>query len=177
MPLSKVTHSPRGQSTSRGWSMQGYKGSAFTLKGLPSFRVSCGYSWDCCDTCISVEFLLLCPPATYTPAQGLSLRAFPSRTPAFKPPSQSLCPMDQSRQCLSSQYPRVFHHTRNSLVLQLVKNLPAMQETQVQSLGQEAPLENKMATQSSTLAWRIPWQRTWRATVHGITESRTRLCC
>ena len=39
----------------------------------------------------------------------------------------------------------------------MVKNLPAMQETQVQSLGQEYPLEKEMATHSSILAWRIPW--------------------
>ena len=39
----------------------------------------------------------------------------------------------------------------------MVKNLPAMQETQVQFLGWEDPLEKKMATQSSILAWRIPW--------------------
>ena len=44
-----------------------------------------------------------------------------------------------------------------SLVAQMVKNLPAMQETQVQSLGQKDPLEKEMATQSSILAWRIPW--------------------
>ena len=40
---------------------------------------------------------------------------------------------------------------------QIVKNLPAMQETQVPSLGQEDPLEEEMATHSSTLARRIPW--------------------
>ena len=40
---------------------------------------------------------------------------------------------------------------------QLVKNLPAMQETWVQSLGREDPLEKGMATYSSILAWRIPW--------------------
>ena len=39
----------------------------------------------------------------------------------------------------------------------MVKNLPAMQETQVRFLGQEDPLEKGMATYSSTLAWRIPW--------------------
>ena len=44
-----------------------------------------------------------------------------------------------------------------SLVTQTVKSLPAMQETQVQSLGQEDPLEKGMATHSSILAWRIPW--------------------
>ena len=43
------------------------------------------------------------------------------------------------------------------LVAQRVKNPPEMQETQVQSLGQEDPLEKKMATHSSILAWRIPW--------------------
>ena len=42
-------------------------------------------------------------------------------------------------------------------VAQMVKNLPAMQETQVPSLGQEGPLEKEMATHSSILAWRIPW--------------------
>ena len=44
-----------------------------------------------------------------------------------------------------------------SLVAQMVKNLPAMQETQVPSLGQEDPLEKEMATHSSILAQRIPW--------------------
>ena len=39
----------------------------------------------------------------------------------------------------------------------MVKNLPAMQETQVQSLGQEAPLEEEMETHSRILAWRVPW--------------------
>ena len=40
---------------------------------------------------------------------------------------------------------------------QMVKSLPAMQETRVLSLGQEDPLEKEMATHSSILAWRIPW--------------------
>ena len=40
---------------------------------------------------------------------------------------------------------------------QTVKHLPTMEETQVQSLGQEDPLEKEMATHSSTLAWKIPW--------------------
>ena len=46
---------------------------------------------------------------------------------------------------------------RASLVAQMVKNPPAMQESQVQSLGWEDPLEKGMATHSSILAWRIPW--------------------
>ena len=45
----------------------------------------------------------------------------------------------------------------SSLVAQMAKNLPIMQETQVQSLGREDPLEKKMATCSSILAYRIPW--------------------
>ena len=44
-----------------------------------------------------------------------------------------------------------------SLVAQVVKCLPTMWETQVRSLGWEDPLEKKMATHSSTLAWKIPW--------------------
>ena len=44
-----------------------------------------------------------------------------------------------------------------SLVVQTVKNLPAVQETWVQSLDWEDPLEKEMATHSSTLAWKIPW--------------------
>ena len=43
------------------------------------------------------------------------------------------------------------------LVAQTVKNLPAVWETQVGSLGQEDPLEKEMATHSSLLAWKIPW--------------------
>ena len=45
------------------------------------------------------------------------------------------------------------------MVLLMVKNLPAMRETQVQSLGWEDPLEKEMATYSSILAWRTPGQR------------------
>ena len=44
-----------------------------------------------------------------------------------------------------------------SLVAQIVKNLPAMREMQVQSLSQKDPLENEMASHSSILAWRIAW--------------------
>ena len=58
----------------------------------------------------------------------------------------------------------------------VVKNPPAnagdLRETQVRSLGQEDPLEEGMATHSSTLAWRIPMDRgAWRATVHGVGKS------
>ena len=47
--------------------------------------------------------------------------------------------------------------SKASLVAQMVKNLPAMQESSVRSLSQEDPLEKEMATHSSILSWRIPW--------------------
>ena len=56
-----------------------------------------------------------------------------------------------------SQFKSSHATTRASLVAQTVKNLPAMQETWVRSLGWEDPLEEGMATHSSILAWRIPW--------------------
>ena len=56
----------------------------------------------------------------------------------------------------------------------MVKNLPAMQETQVRSLGRKDPLDEGMAIHSSILAWRIPTEKgAWRATDHGITKSQT----
>ena len=61
-----------------------------------------------------------------------------------------------------------------SLVAQIVKNLPAMRETTLRSLGPEDPLEDSMATHSSILAWRISMDRgaCW-AIVHGVAKSRT----
>ena len=69
-----------------------------------------------------------------------------------------------------------------SLVAQMVKNLPAVQETQVPSLGQEYPLEKEMATHSNILAWKIPWieepgglqsmdRGAWWAAVHAVAKS------
>ena len=56
-------------------------------------------------------------------------------------------------QCINAYIYRIWA----SLVAQSVKNLPAVQETWVRSLGQEGPLEKEMTTHSSILAWRIPW--------------------
>ena len=53
--------------------------------------------------------------------------------------------------------PFIYQYTGASLVAQTVKNLPAMRETQVQSLGREDPLEKEMATQSSIPAWETLW--------------------
>ena len=58
----------------------------------------------------------------------------------------------------------------------MVKNLPAMRQTWVQSLGWEDPLEEGMAIYSSILAWRISMDRgAWWATVRGVAKGRTRL--
>ena len=59
---------------------------------------------------------------------------------------------------------------------QLVKNLPAMQETLVRSLGWEDPLEEGMATHSSMLAWRSPTDRgAWWGEAPGVSKSRAQL--
>ena len=58
----------------------------------------------------------------------------------------------------------------------MVNNLPAMQETSVQSLSWDDPLEEGMATCSSVLAWRISMDRgAWQATVHGVAKSQAQL--
>ena len=69
-----------------------------------------------------------------------------------------------------------FLYSWASLVAQTVKNLPAVQETWVQSLGWEDPLEKGKTPHSSVLAWRIPLDGgSWQATVHRVTESQTRV--
>ena len=61
----------------------------------------------------------------------------------------------------------------NSLVAQMIKRLPVMWETQIQSLGREGLLEKEMATHSSVLAWKIPWTGEHdRLTVRGVTKSQ-----
>ena len=55
----------------------------------------------------------------------------------------------------------------------VVKNLLAVQKTQGGSLGWEDPLEKGMEIHSSILAWRIPMDRAWQATVHGVAKSWT----
>ena len=59
-----------------------------------------------------------------------------------------------------------------SLIAQSVKNLPAIEETWVQFLGREHPLEKEIATHSSILAQRILDRGAWQATVHGVTRVR-----
>ena len=63
-----------------------------------------------------------------------------------------------------------------SQVAQRVKNPPIMQESWVQSLGGEDPLEEGMTTHSNILAWRICMDRgAWQATVHAVAKSQTQL--
>ena len=69
-----------------------------------------------------------------------------------------------------TQYP-----LQASLVAQKIKNLPAIQETQVWSLGQEDPLEQDMETHSSILAWRIPWTGSLVGYGIKVAKSETRL--
>ena len=66
-----------------------------------------------------------------------------------------------------------FSFKLTNLVAQMIKNLPAMQETWVQSLGQEDPLEKGVATHSSILAWRIPWTEEPGGLPWGLKESDT----
>ena len=68
-------------------------------------------------------------------------------------------PPGKSLGCFYKTHSGIYHISEAwaSLVIQMVKNLPAIQETWVLSLGQEDPLEKVMVTHSSILAWRIPW--------------------
>ena len=71
---------------------------------------------------------------------------------------------------LSNDFPRI----KGFPVAQTVKNLPVIQESQVQPLGQEDSLENGMATHSRFLAWRIPWtEKPGRLQFMGVTKSQS----
>ena len=77
---------------------------------------------------------------------------------------------------LNLQFSRHYQILWSPLVIQTVKNLPAIQGIRFQSLGWEDPLEEGMATHSNILAWRIPLDReAWRATIHGVAKNRTQL--
>ena len=93
-------------------------------------------------------------------------------TPVIRPKSKTITPNAEYEETVDSQsflqgmqngtdFGSFVYKAKDrlggSLVAQIVKNRPAMQETWVWSLGQEDPLEKQMATHSSILAWRIPW--------------------
>ena len=85
--------------------------------------------------------------------------------------SKSVLPMFSSKSLIVLSLSGTF------LVAQTVKRLPTMQETWVQSLGWEDPLEKEMETHSSILAWKIPWtEEPGRLqSVRGVAKSRTQL--
>ena len=68
------------------------------------------------------------------------------------------------------------HPSMRAFLVSLVRNPPAMQQTQARSLGREDHLEEEMATHPSILPGKIPWTRgAWQATVHGVAKSLTQL--
>ena len=88
-----------------------------------------------------------------------------------------LCPV-----CIKSKHHFIHTHTHTylflggSMVAQMVKNLPAMQEMHIQFLGQEEPLEKEMTAHSSILAWRILWtQEPDGLQLMGLQKRQTRL--
>ena len=89
---------------------------------------------------------------------------------------ESACTIPGSGRSSGRGHGNTLQYSWASLVAQIVKNLPAMQEFWVQSLGWEDPLEEGMATHSSILAHRIPKDReAWQAKTHRATKSRTQL--
>ena len=99
------------------------------------------------------------------PACGMERAAGELRKPQLK------CAVSPAGLTLEGDTPITQQGKQTFLIAQSVKNLPAMQETLVRSLGLEDPLEKGKATLSSILAWRIPPD----CTVHGVARSRTRL--
>ena len=86
-------------------------------------------------------------------AFGIWLLPLPAPFP-LPPPAPSLSPF---LPLIIDELSLFTSINRTSLVVQMVKNIPVMQESWVRSLGWEDPLEKEMATHSSILAWRIPW--------------------
>ena len=99
-----------------------------------------------------------------------------SHCPPSLLPAPSSLVYTHAHPCTHNGHTDTHWPSRASLVAQLVKNLPAMREPWVQSLGWEDPLEKGMVTTCSTLAWRIPMDRgAWWTIVHGVAKRWTRL--
>ena len=96
---------------------------------------------------------------SFTPFLRPLLRIHPLRVSpqASSPLSQAFSVLTVPWNTRNLQKTLMLSRSRASLMAQLVKNLPVMQETWVQSLGWEDPLGKGRATHSSILAWRIPW--------------------
>ena len=101
-----------------------------------------------------------CAPALEDPVSKLLVLTNPASRLYFPSPQGDSCLLQLTLRCLRVLFlPFQSANTSlaPSLVAQMVKSLPIVWETQVQSLGQEDPLEKGKATHSSILAWRIPW--------------------
>ena len=113
----------------------------------------------------SSHHLILCHPLLLLPPISPSIRVFSSestlnmRWPKYWSFSFSISPSKEHPGLISFRmdWLDLLALLHASLIAQSVKNLPAMQETWVQFLGQEDPLEKEMAIHSSILAWKIPW--------------------
>ena len=107
---------------------------------------------------------------SFTPFLRPLLRIHPLRVSpqASSPLSQAFSVLTVPWNTRNLQKTLMLSRSRASLVAQLVKNLPVMQETWVQSLGWDDPLEKGKAIHSSILAWKIPWLRvmTWLSDFH-----------
>ena len=100
---------------------------------------------------------------------GLFLGTSADEEPTCNVGDPSLIPGSESSPAEGIGYP--LQYSWASLMAQMVKNPPALQETQVRSLGWEDPLEEGMTTYSSLIAWRIPMDR--GAIVHGVAKTQT----
>ena len=132
---------------------------------LPRSPLSKAVSWRSCG------LFLAC---THRPRWTTYLGSEASRKLPNGPPCVIVC-----RVPWETLYKICLRTVWASLVAQTVKNPPAMQETWVSCLGWEDPLEKGMATNSSILAWRIPWTEepgvdrgVWRPTIHRVAKSR-----
>ena len=94
------------------------------------------------------------------PNHDRSIHDYPSQGQKHHPVHLKMRKLNKCTALVTEFWVVVTQHyggTRASLVAQLVKNLPAVQDIQVQSSGWKDPLEKEMATHPSILAWRIPW--------------------
>ena len=115
--------------------------------------VCCGTQWITQES--SQDMLLKAVSNHYAPWWSvIRIQSSHCRSPGFLPGQGSLSSSSPPATYQPPQCNRITPWA--SPVAQMVKNLPAMQETQVRSLGQEDPLEKEMATHFNIFAWRIP---------------------
>ena len=128
-------------------------------------------------TSLGVQWLRLCPSNAGGSVLSLvwELRVFPGGSDGKESARnvEDLGLIPGLRRSPGEGIGHPLQYSSASLVAQMVKNLPAIWETWVQSLGQEYRLEKGMPTHSSILAWRIPMDRgAWWVTVHGVAQTK-----